>query len=113
TAQGKDPNAICVRDVMTAEVITCCEDQLVSEAARLMEERQVRRLLVLNRDKQLVGIVSLGDLAIQTGDQQLAGQILEQVSEPAPPWPTRCNMPTNNGGNPWKKRWRSARGSFR
>jgi hypothetical protein len=50
-----------------------------------MQERQVRRLLVLNRNKQLVGIVSLGDLAIQTGDQEFAGEILEQVSEPAPP----------------------------
>jgi len=87
SAQGKDPKAIQVREVMTPEVIACFEDQLVAEAARLMQERQVRRLLVLNQDKQLVGIVSLGDLAIQTGDQQLAGEILEQVSEPAPPTP--------------------------
>jgi CBS domain-containing protein len=85
TAQGKDPKAICVRDVMTPEVIACSEDQPLAEAARLMAERQVRRLLVLNRDKQLVGVVSLGDLAIQTGHQQLAGEILDQVSEPAPP----------------------------
>ena len=85
TAESEDPNAIRVRDIMTPEVISCFEDQLVSEAAQLMQERQVRRLLVLNRNKQLVGIVSLGDLAIQTGDQEFAGEILEQVSEPAPP----------------------------
>jgi len=85
TANGEDPNVTRVRDIMTPEVVACGEDQLVSDAARLMQERQVRRLLVLNRNKQLVGIVSLGDLAIQTGDQQFAGEILEQVSEPAPP----------------------------
>jgi CBS domain-containing protein len=85
TAQGQDPKEIRVRDVMTPEVVACGEDQLLSEAARLMEERQVRRLLVLNRKEQLVGIVSLGDLAAQSGDTQMAGEVLEQVSEPAPP----------------------------
>jgi CBS domain-containing protein len=45
-------------------VIFCCfEDQDVAEAARLMQEKQVHQLPVLNRDKRLVGIVSLGDLA--------------------------------------------------
>src|SRR5262249_2247191 len=83
TAEGEDPKVIRVRDIMTSEVVACFEDQLVSEAAQLMQDRQVRRLLVLNRDKKLVGIVSLGDLAVQTGDEQLAGQTLEQVSEPA------------------------------
>lgn len=84
-AQGKDPKATWVRDVMTPEVIACSEEQLIPDAARLMQERQIRRLLVLNGSKQLVGVVSLGDLAIHTGDWELAGEILEQVSEPAPP----------------------------
>jgi len=43
--------------------------------------RQVRRLVVLNRLKRLVGIVSLGDLAVETGDEQLAGNTLEAVSD--------------------------------
>jgi CBS domain-containing protein len=85
TAEGEDPKVIRVRDIMTPEVVACFEDQLVTEAAQLMQERQVRRLVILNRDKQLVGIVSLGDLAVQTGDDQLAGQTLGQVSEPALP----------------------------
>ncbi len=51
--------------------------------ARLMKEHQVRRLVVLNRDKWLVGIVSLGDLAVETGDERLAGQTLEEVSLPS------------------------------
>jgi CBS domain-containing protein len=63
-AQGEDPTADRVRDVMTPGVIFCCfEDQDVAEAARLMQEKQVRQLPVLSRDKRLVGIVSFGDLA--------------------------------------------------
>jgi CBS domain-containing protein len=48
----------------------------------MMEGNQVRRLVVLNRDKRLVGIVSLGDLAVDTRDEQLAGHTLEAISEP-------------------------------
>jgi len=79
-AEGRDPTSTRVRDVMTPEVVYCFEDQDVQEAARLMEEKQVRRLLVLNRDKRLTGIVSLGDVAVETGDRNLAGRTLERVS---------------------------------
>jgi len=48
----------------------------------MMEMRQIRRVPVLDRDKRLVGIVSLGDLAVETQDQHLAGKTLEEVSEP-------------------------------
>ena len=85
TAEGDAPKDVRVRDVMTPEVIYCFEDALVKDAALLMQQKQVRRLLVLNRDKRLVGIVSLGDLAVETGDDKLAGKTLEQVSEPAQP----------------------------
>ena len=54
----------------------------MQEAARLMQEHQVRRLVVLNRDKRLAGIVSLGDLAVQTGNKSLSGRTLEGVSQP-------------------------------
>ena len=84
-AEGKDPDATPVRDVMTPKIIYCYEDQDVSDAAHMMEQNQVRRLVVLNHDKRLVGIVSLGDLAVDTGDEQLAGHTLEAVSEPAAP----------------------------
>jgi CBS domain-containing protein len=50
-----------------------------------MEDNQIRRLVVLDRDKRLVGIVSLGDLAVKAGDGALSGEALEQVSEPASP----------------------------
>jgi len=85
TAAGDAPRERRVRDVMTPEVIYCFEDQDATEAARLMKDRQVRRLVVLNRNKRMVGIVSLGDLAVETGDDQLAGKVLEGVSEPNRP----------------------------
>src|SRR6185503_20213254 len=79
-AEGYDPTNTQVRDVMTPELLYCFEDQEVSDAARLMQQRQVRRLVVLNRNRELAGIVSLGDLAVETGNEQLAGATLEQVS---------------------------------
>jgi CBS domain-containing protein len=81
-AEGNDPDATAVRDVMTPGIIYCYEDDDVSDAAHKMEEFQVRRLVVLNRDKRLVGIVSLGDLAVDTHDDELAGHTLEAISEP-------------------------------
>ena len=84
-AAGKDPTATKVRDVMTEEVIYGFDDQDIHEAARTMQQRQIRRLLVLNRDKRLVGIVSLGDLAVEGGDPEHAGTVLQEVSEPALP----------------------------
>jgi len=81
TAEGESPTAIRVRDVMTPEVHWCFDDEDVTEASQQMQQKQIRRLLVLNRDKRLIGIVSLGDLAVQTGDQHLAGSTLESVSE--------------------------------
>jgi CBS domain-containing protein len=68
TAGCCDPGGTRVQDVMTPNIIYAFEDQGVSEASGLMKENQIRRLVVLNRDKRLVGIVSLGDLAVKTGD---------------------------------------------
>ncbi len=70
---------------MTPDVVYCYEDQDVREAARVMEQKRLRRVVVLSRDKRLVGIVSLGDLAVETGDDRLSGEILERVSEPTEP----------------------------
>jgi CBS domain-containing protein len=84
TAEGESPTVVRVRNIMTPEVISCFEDQLVTDAALLMQEHQVRRLVVLDHDNRLVGIVSLGDLAVETGDE-IAGQTLEEVSKPTVP----------------------------
>ena len=81
-AQGYDTKTARVQEVMTPEVIYCFDDEDVKDVAKKMEEKQVRRLPVLNREKRLVGIVSLGDLAVRTGKEKLAGEVLERVSQP-------------------------------
>lgn len=85
TAEGCDPTKTQVREVMTPGVSYCFEDQDVSEAAKLMQQKRIRRLPIMNRRKRLVGIVSLGDLAVHSGEEQLAAQTLREVSEPAEP----------------------------
>ena len=85
TAGCCDPGGTRVSDAMTPNVIYVFEDQDVTEAARLMKENQVRRLVVLNRDKRLAGIVSLGDLAVDSRDDELTGTTLEAISAPAAP----------------------------
>ena len=83
TSEGDDPSDTTVGAVMTPDVVYCMENDTAEEAARLMQEHQIRRLLVLNQDRELVGIVSLGELATATGDRQLGGETLERVSDPA------------------------------
>jgi CBS domain-containing protein len=75
-AEGRDPKTTRVREVMTAELITCFEDQESGEAMRVMHERQLRHLAVLSRDQRLVGIVSRRDLAMPGGEQPLAGSAI-------------------------------------
>jgi CBS domain-containing protein len=71
-----------VRDVMTPDLVCCFENDDIEEAARLMQETQLRRLLVIDDDRRLVGIVSLADIAQQTGDDSLGGETLERVTDP-------------------------------
>jgi len=85
TAGCCDPGATWVRDVMTPHVSYVFEDQDVSEAVTMMKQKQIRRLVVLDGARRLAGIVSLGDLAVRTGDEELSGEALEEVSEPALP----------------------------
>lgn len=79
-AEGKDIGTVTAQEVMTPGVVWCYESQDIEEAARLMEVRQIRRLLVLDENKRLVGILSLGDISTR-GSEELSGEILERVSE--------------------------------
>ncbi len=83
-ATGKVPESTRVVDVMSPEVVSCLESDDVRRAAEMMQSAQIRRLVVVDHDGRLAGIVSLGDLALQAGDDDLAGQTLERVSEPPP-----------------------------
>jgi CBS domain-containing protein len=80
-ADARDPTGTTVRTVMSPRIVYAFEDQPVEEVARLMEEKQVRRLPVLNREKRLVGMVTLGDLAIEAG-AKLSGKALKEISQP-------------------------------
>ena len=84
TADGRDPNSTAVRDVMSPGILYVFADQQVEEAVRVMEEKQIRRLPVMNREKRLVGIVSLGDIATSS-NPAFSGMALRDVSLPAEP----------------------------
>jgi CBS domain-containing protein len=75
-AEGKNPAQTKVREVMTPEVRYAFEDEGLHQVVETMAEQRVRRLPVLNRDKRLVGIVSVGDLATEAGSPRLAGRAL-------------------------------------
>jgi CBS domain-containing protein len=84
TADGRDAETT-VDEVMTKQIDYCFEDQETEEAVDLMNANQIRRLPILNRDKRLVGIVSLGDLATRAEDPILSAEALQGISEPCKP----------------------------
>jgi CBS domain-containing protein len=79
-AEGRVPTTK-VRDVMSNEVLYCFDDQDLDEVAQNMGDTKVRRLPVVNRQKRLVGIISLGDLA-RNEDTGITGQTVSHISEP-------------------------------
>ncbi len=76
----RKPNSTSVGQVMSSQLLTGTPDMSVDEAARLMAEAQVRRLPVVENNK-LVGVVSLGDLAVTDRYEDVAGQALNEISE--------------------------------
>jgi CBS domain-containing protein len=83
-ADGLDPKVARVREAMSKTLVYCFEEQDTSEAATLMAEHKIRRLPVLNSAKRLVGIISLGDLAVGTGDDDVVGQTVQDISSASP-----------------------------
>ena len=81
TAEGCDPETTRVSDVMTRDVVCCFEDDEVRQAARTMARYRKRRLVVVDASGRVVGIVSLGDLALRA-QEDVAGEALEQISQP-------------------------------
>lgn len=82
-AEGRAPNQTKVRDAMSEQIRFCFEDEDTQEVGRKMSQWAVRRLPVLNHDKRLIGIVSLGDLATGGADEE-SEKALERISD-APP----------------------------
>jgi CBS domain-containing protein len=82
-AAGLDPVSSTVKDIMSRHTFYCYEDQDIEQVGQTMREKEVKRILILNRDKRLVGVVSLGDISRAAGEQELAGQTLRSISEAA------------------------------
>lgn len=81
-ADGVEPHTSIGRDLVTSPVVYCYDEDTVEAAARLMEQHQIRRIVVVSRkDKRLVGVVSLGDIA-NNGTKKTSAQVLQSVSEP-------------------------------
>lgn len=80
-AAGNLSKAMTAADVMTSKPASCREDDTVKQAAVIMEKNQVRRLPVLGFDGCVVGIVSMGDIAMNA-PHELAGELVEEVSRP-------------------------------
>jgi CBS domain-containing protein len=78
-ADSKDASKLTARDVMSKGIVFCRDTEEVEDAVRIMEQKQIRRLPVLNEKKRLVGMLSLGDIA-HKAPRQIAGQTLSAVS---------------------------------
>jgi CBS domain-containing protein len=84
-AEGRDPNKMAVSEAMSRNIAFCYEDESVESAAKLMKEKQIRRLPVFDRSERAIGMVSLGDLAVRNHDDRLSGEVLERISKPRQP----------------------------
>lgn len=81
TAEGQDPKETRVSTIMTSEVLYLYEDQPIDVAVQTMKDKQVRRIVILNRDKDMTGILAIGDLANRTDEEGEIAEALEGVSE--------------------------------
>ena len=76
---GRDPDMVKAREVMTSGIIYCVEDEEVSDAVHLMEDKKIRRLPVLNAKKRMVGMLTLGDVA-HAAPRTLVGELCQRVA---------------------------------
>jgi CBS domain-containing protein len=83
-ADGKDPMNARVTDVMTKSVRKVQEDATVDDVLSLMSSSEIRRVPVVNRNDELVGIVSIGDISTQTNQDGKVGQAIEDISQAKP-----------------------------
>jgi CBS domain-containing protein len=79
-AENKDPRSTIVSDCMSEGIKYCYEDDDVTEVSDFMRSAQLRRIPVLNKQKRLVGMVSLGDLALHVDNKNLTAETLEGIS---------------------------------
>jgi CBS domain-containing protein len=99
-AQGSPADQTPVSAVMSSEARWCFEDDAVQDASGKMRQMQIRRMPVVDKERRLVGIVSLGDLATK-GETDTAGEALKKISEPSKPdrsSQSQASGPAGGGG---------------
>jgi len=79
-ADGKDPATLTARDVLSGPILYCRSEEDIDDAVRIMEDHQVRRLPVIDENKRMVGMLSLGDIASST-DRAFSGEVVQMVAE--------------------------------
>lgn len=78
-AQGKDPNKATLKDVMSEHIEYCFEDENLDKAIEHMKNKQIHRLVVLNKNKRMTGILALGDIARKSHDDVQTGDAVEGI----------------------------------
>jgi CBS domain-containing protein len=79
-AIGGDISSMTARDVMTGPILYCRVEEDVEDAVRLMEANKIRRLPVIDENKRMVGMLTLGDIAA-VGNRELSGEVVQAVTE--------------------------------
>ena len=79
-AAGKNPAELTARDVMSKGIVFCRDSEDVEDAVRIMEQKRIRRLPVLDENKRMVGMLSLGDVA-HSASHEISGETLSAVAE--------------------------------
>lgn len=80
-AKGLDPKLTRVKQILTKRILYCYEDEKLEKAAKSMEKQQVHRLIVLDRSKRMVGVITTGDVARKAHDGELTGEIIEFIAK--------------------------------
>ena len=80
-AEGKDPNKTTLKDVMSEGIQFCFETDDLEKITNKMEKLQIRRLVVLDKDKRMTGIISLGDIVTKSKDARISSELTEAVSK--------------------------------
>lgn len=82
-ASGKQPDSTPVSEVMSSDVQCCFEDEKIDSVMEKMRDAQIRRIPVMDRQNRLIGMVSLGDLALEAADESKVEETLEGISRPS------------------------------
>jgi CBS domain-containing protein len=78
-SDGRDVSRLTARDVMSKGIVYCSDTEDLEDAIRLMEEKKIRRLPVINEDKRMVGMLSLGDVS-HAASREISGEVIAAVS---------------------------------